>query len=102
MAQSAAIASLAAEDELLERVVDDRGRARTDPGRAARPGLAGAAAEGNFVWFRLGERTDEFAAACERAGIIVRPFSGEGARVTIGEAEANDVLLRVAAEFAPA
>ena len=35
--------------------------------------------EANFVWLRLGERTVEFAAACEEAGVIVRPFPGEGA-----------------------
>ena len=30
---------------------------------------------------------------------MVRPFAGEGARVSIGETEANDRLLAVAAEF---
>jgi histidinol-phosphate aminotransferase len=43
----------------------------------------------------------DFAAACGDAGVAVRPFAGEGARVTIGEAEANDIFLRVAADFAP-
>jgi histidinol-phosphate aminotransferase len=57
--------------------------------------------ESNFVWLRLGERTDEFAAACERAGVIVRPFSGEGCRVTVAEPEANDLFVKVAAEYAP-
>jgi histidinol-phosphate aminotransferase len=32
---------------------------------------------------------------------VVRPFAGEGARVTIGETEANDIFLRVAAAFVP-
>jgi len=27
---------------------------------------------------------------------MVRPFAGDGARVTIGEVEANDVFLRIA------
>ena len=32
----------------------------------------------------------------EQAGVVVRPFAGEGVRVTIGEVEANDIFLRVA------
>ena len=31
--------------------------------------------------------------------MVVRPFAGEGARVTIGEPEANDLFLRVAKGF---
>ena len=52
--------------------------------------------EGNFVWLRLGERTMEFAAACEAVGIAVRPFVGEGTRVSIGDPEGNDAFLQVA------
>ena len=55
--------------------------------------------QANFVWLRLGERTTEFAAACEAAGVVVRPFIGEGARVTVGEPEANDLFLQVAKDF---
>ena len=39
----------------------------------------------------------EFASAAEEAGISVRPFAGDGVRVSIGENAANDVLLSVAA-----
>ena len=52
--------------------------------------------QGNFAWFDLGERTLEFAAAADEVGIVVRPFAGEGARVSIGETEANDRLLELA------
>jgi histidinol-phosphate aminotransferase len=31
--------------------------------------------------------------------VTVRPFAGEGVRITIGETEANDVLLRTAEAF---
>jgi histidinol-phosphate aminotransferase len=55
--------------------------------------------EANFVWLRLGEHTAAFAAACEAAGIAVRPFAREGARVSIGDTEANDAFLAVANEF---
>ncbi|WP_037911336.1 histidinol-phosphate transaminase [Actinacidiphila yeochonensis] len=99
LAQDAAIASLRAEPALLERVaglVEERARvvaALTAQGWTVPPTQA------NFVWLRLGERTAEFAAACERAGATVRPFPGEGVRITIGESEANDLVLRTAADF---
>ena len=75
-------------------------------GRGARPGprrwqqgWTVPDTQANFVWLRLGERTMDFAATREAAGVVVRPFAGEGARVTIGDPEANDILLRVTAEF---
>jgi histidinol-phosphate aminotransferase len=99
VAQAAAVASLEREPELLERVdalVAERERVVA--------GLADAGwqvpePQGNFVWFDLGERTAEFAAATEEAGIVVRPFVGEGARVTVAEPEANDRLVRVVAKW---
>ncbi|WP_413758201.1 histidinol-phosphate transaminase [Streptomyces sp. MMBL 11-3] len=99
LAQDAAVASLRAEDALLgrvgslvcerTRVVDTlRGQGWTVPDTQA-----------NFVWLRLGERTVDFAAVCEQAGVVVRPFAGEGVRVTIGETEANDIFLKTAQGF---
>lgn len=55
--------------------------------------------QADFVWLRLGERTLDFAAECERHGVMVRPFAGEGVRVTIGETEANDLFLKAAEGF---
>ena len=52
--------------------------------------------EANFVWIRTGARTAEFAAACEAAGTSVRPYAEDGVRITVGETEATDVVLRVA------
>ena len=43
----------------------------------------------------MGDRVGELVAAAEEAGITVRPFAGEGVRVSIGEPAANDVLLAV-------
>ncbi len=99
VAQAAAIASLERQDELLERVDDlVAERARVVDGlRAA--GWDVPEAQGNFVWFDLGDRTLDFAAAADEAGIVVRPFAGEGCRVSIGETEANDRLIAVAAAF---
>ena len=99
VAQAAAIASLEAEAELLARVeelVAERTRV-VEGVRAA--GWDVPEAQGNFVWFELGERTADFAAAADELGIVVRPFAGEGARVSIGEPEANDRLLQLAGSF---
>jgi histidinol-phosphate aminotransferase len=100
VAQAAAVASLRSVPALNERVaalVDERTRVLA----ALRShGIEVPATEANFYWLRLGENTAKFAAACEEAGITVRPFAGEGARVTIGEPEANDLAIEVAARFA--
>jgi histidinol-phosphate aminotransferase len=98
VAQAAAVASLAAEKELLERVdalVAERGRVL---GELRSQGWSVPDAQGNFVWLSLGDRTAEFAAAAEEAGVMVRPFAGEGVRVSIGEPAGNDVFLSVAAQ----
>ena len=52
--------------------------------------------QGNFVWFAAGDRTLELAAAADDLGIVVRPFAGDGARVSIGEPEANDRVIELA------
>ena len=99
VAQSAAIASLERQGELLERVealVAERCRVVAG---LREVGWEVPEAQGNFVWFELGDRAAGFAAAADEAGIVVRPFLGEGCRVSIGETEANDRLLRVAAGF---
>ncbi|MER6825193.1 histidinol-phosphate transaminase [Streptosporangium sp. NPDC000563] len=99
LAQAAAIASLAAEDELMERVdvvVKERDRVRE---ALIGQGWEVPVSEANFVWLRLGERTLEFAGACATEGVAVRPFAGEGARVSIGDSEANDTFLAAAAAF---
>ena len=99
VAQAAAVASLAAEAELLERVetvVKERDRVRS---ALLADGWATPVTEANFVWLRLGEHTAAFAEACERSGVAVRPFACEGARVSIGTPEANDAFLAAAHAF---
>jgi histidinol-phosphate aminotransferase len=99
VAQAAAAASLDSEAALLDRVealVEERSRVTA---ALAGQGWDLPEAQGNFVWFPLGEQTMAFAEACDAAGISVRPFAGEGARVTIGEIEANDLLLDVAGKW---
>jgi histidinol-phosphate aminotransferase len=99
IAQAAAIASLRAEDELMERVeltVKERERVR---GTLLTQGWAVPATEANFVWLRLGEDTMAFSAACDAAGVSVRPFSGDGVRVSIGTPDDNDAFLAVAKAY---
>ncbi len=99
VAQSAAIASLQAEPELFGRVealVGERTRVHAE---LRAQGWDVPDSQANFVWMPLGEATSDFAAACDDAGIMVRPFAGDGARVSIGENAANDVFLTVAAQW---
>ncbi|MFW6773027.1 histidinol-phosphate transaminase [Nocardioides sp. CPCC 205120] len=106
VAQAAAVASLAEGGALAERVeaVVQR-RARVLAGlRDA--GWDVPDAQGNFVWLPLTGTTPgapdhagTFAAAAEEAGIVVRPFAGDGVRVTIGEEEACERLLAVASAY---
>ncbi|MEW2357451.1 histidinol-phosphate transaminase [Spirillospora sp. NPDC029432] len=99
LVQAAAVASLAAEDELLARVegtVKERERVRD---ALLADGWTVPPTEANFVWLRLGERTMEFSAACDAQGVSVRPFDGEGARVSIGSPEENEAFLAVARAF---
>ena len=99
LAQAAAIASLDAEAELLERVERIVAERERVVGELAQRGWEVPDAQGNFVWLALGDRTAAFAAACEEDGIFVRPFAGDGVRVTVADPEANDAFLRVAAGF---
>ena len=102
VAQVAAVASLAAEDELLARckeVVAERERVIA----ALREiGVDVPDSQTNFVWLPFGEATMDFARTGEGRGIIVRPFAGDGARVTIGTPAENDAFLGLAAEVVQA
>ena len=95
IAEDAALAALECEDELFERVrhlSQERDRvwqALADQGWDIHPSHA------NFVWLRLGERTQEFAQACDAAGITIRAFPDEGVRISVAEQEANDRVIDV-------
>jgi histidinol-phosphate aminotransferase len=96
VAQAAALAALAQEDEVRRRctlVVAERARL-TEALRKLSIDVPDSQA--NFVWLPLGERTREFATACENRGVIVRGFHPEGVRVTVGTPEENDAFLAAA------
>jgi len=99
VAQAAAVASLAAEAELLDRVglvVKERTRVSSE---LVAQGWTVPPTEANFVWLRLGDDTQDFAATCAQAGVAIRPFGAEGARISIGDHDANDAFLAVARAY---
>lgn len=102
VAQAAALASLEpdVEAQLLARVAEvvaERGRVSAE---LERVGYTVAPSRANFVWLPLGAATAQWAQACEDGGVIVRPFAGVGARVTVSTAQENDRFLEVAAAAA--
>jgi len=100
IASAAAIASLAAEDALLDRVEALVGERTRVEAALADQGWRLPASQANFVWLRLGDRIGELVAACEAVNLAVRPYGDDGVRATIGEREANDRFLVVSAGFA--
>ncbi|MCX5078142.1 histidinol-phosphate transaminase [Streptomyces sp. NPDC060334] len=99
IAQAAAVAALRSEAELMARVeTTTRERERVREALQAL-GLPVPPSEANFVWLPLGERTLDFGRHCAEAGVAIRPFAGEGARVSIGSPEENDAFLAAAATF---
>lgn len=99
VAQAAALACLDEEATLLDRVDEIVAERERVLAALREQGWQVPDAQGNFVWFGIGERAADFAALAEEAGVMVRPFAGDGVRVSIGEPPANDVLLDVAARF---
>ncbi|MCU1525364.1 MAG: aminotransferase [Microbacteriaceae bacterium] len=94
----AALVSLEHEEELLERVArigvlrDQVWLALLDQGWSVpKP-------QGNFVWLATGEHTEEATEVFATHGIVVRPLLPDGIRVSIGEAQSVDKLLRASAE----
>ena len=99
ISQAAAIASLAAAGELLARtdaVVEERIRVSAE---LTRLGYRVPATQANFVWLPLGEQTSDFARRAAEARVLVRPYAGEGARVSIGARDENDAFLAFAGEW---
>jgi histidinol-phosphate aminotransferase len=99
LAQEAAIAALGEGEEVARRAkltVAERERVRT---ALMATGFDVPPSQANFVWLPLGERAASFAESCLEAGVVVRPFAGEGVRVTIGTDGENDRFLSVAKDF---
>jgi histidinol-phosphate aminotransferase len=99
VAQAAAVASLAAEPELFERVEALKAERARVCDALRDQGWQIPAAQGNFLWLPLGDAAESFAEAADAAGVSVRPFDGDGVRASIGEPEANDIFLSVAGDW---
>ncbi len=96
VAQAAALASIEAQHELLERtdkIVAERARVRT---ALLDAGYRVPTTEANFVWLPLGSESARFGDNSAEAGVIVRPYGNDGVRVTIGDPHENDAFLAFA------
>jgi histidinol-phosphate aminotransferase len=96
LAQVAATACLEADDELLARtesVVAERSRVSA---ALKDLGYPVPESQANFVWLDLGDAATDFAAEAIENRVVIRPFAGDGVRVTIGDPEENDLFLRFA------
>lgn len=56
-------------------------------------------AQGNFFWLKVGAATMDLAAHFRDHGILVRPFTGEGVRVSLGTRPDNDRVLAALAAW---
>lgn len=100
LAQVAVIASLTDEAKIeLQNRVDEISKSREKIlDQLRKSGWNIGPQHANFFWLSTNQ-VDELKAACEAAGIAVRPFP-EGIRITVGEAEANERIVKVLSEFA--
>lgn len=90
LAQTAAIASLDAVEELQERVGLIRAERARVLAALRENGWGVNDSMGNFVWLRTGSATETVDAALREHGVVARAFVGDGIRVTIGGPEMND------------
>jgi len=96
-AQAGALASLEVEEQLMAQVAEVvamRGPLRQgllDQGWDVPP------TQGNFVWLPTGADTDRVSQVFEDHDVLVRAFSGEGIRVTVGTPRDNERVLTAAA-----
>ncbi|MEV4737064.1 MULTISPECIES: histidinol-phosphate transaminase [unclassified Microbacterium] len=96
-AENAAIASLDAEPELLERVsVIVERRTRLVEGLRAQ-GWDVPDSQANFVWLPTGAQTEVAASVFVENDLVVRPFPGDGIRISVGEEDSVARVLDVAA-----
>ena len=94
LAQVAAIAAIDAEVEIGQRVANILSERTRVIAELTSAGWQLPDAQANFVYLPIGEHTDEIYLGLEKRGVVTRPFSNEGIRVTISTPEENDRFLR--------
>jgi histidinol-phosphate aminotransferase len=98
LAQAAAIAAIDAEAEIATRVAEILSERKRVIAELGASGWVLPDAQANFVYLPIGERTDDVYVGLERRGVVTRPFSNEGIRVTISTPDDNDRFVRTLAE----
>jgi histidinol-phosphate aminotransferase len=98
-AQAAALASLEAEPELLLQVAEVVKQREPLRQQLLQLGWDVPPTQGNFVWLPAGADSDRVSQVFEDHGVLVRCFSGEGIRITLGT-PADTVRVLAAAEAA--
>jgi histidinol-phosphate aminotransferase len=98
LAEGAAVAAIAASDDMTNRaaqVIAERDRMIA----AARElGWTVPDSTANFFWLRLDDsHREQLVTAFDAADILVRGYAGDGVRITIGTQQANDRVLSVLA-----
>ncbi len=101
LAQVAVVASLTevANQELQSRVREISVARDEVLGKLRAAGWEIGPQHANFFWIST-LHVEELRAACEAAGIAIRPFP-EGIRITVGEREANERIVKVLSAFSP-
>jgi histidinol-phosphate aminotransferase len=99
IAQTAAIVSLENEGELFERVEQVIALRAWFESELTKLGFELPASQANFVWLPLGDRTVDFVTKSEGIAVAIRPFPGEGVRISIGEREGLERIIELAKDF---
>ena len=102
LAQQCAIAALGDEPVVKRRAAMTIAERQRVAAGLAEAGYDVPISQANFVWLPIGDRSAGFAEHCAAGGVLVRPFAGEGVRVTIGLPEENERFLSLAASWAAA
>lgn len=93
LAQRAALASIAAADEMRERVAVVVAERQRVASRLHALGWTVPDPQGNFVWLPVGDDAVALGVALEQQGVVTRAFAGVGVRVTIASEAWNDRFL---------
>jgi histidinol-phosphate aminotransferase len=93
LAQTAALASLAAVDEMRDRVAGVVAERSRVVAALREGGWMVPEPQGNFVWLPAGRAAAAVGVALERLGVVTRVFADAGIRVTVADRADNDRFL---------
>ncbi|MER5182779.1 histidinol-phosphate transaminase [Streptomyces sp. NPDC002896] len=99
LAQEAAVVALGECPEVARRAALTVAEREGTALRLRALGFEVPQSQANFVWLPLAGDSADFARHCLDGKVVVRPFLGEGVRVTIGLPEENDAFLALAATW---